>query len=101
MENSQQLPDFFRPIMWSYDLSRVSPEKNITEIITNTLNVGMWEHLKWVVDFYGKERVQSTIINIPETALRPGAIALAKALFNIETLTYASRSDKIRQSATI
>lgn len=91
-----KLPNYFRPLFWSYNFSLISPQKNKQRIIINTINYGRWKHWKWIIEKYGKEGVKTFVENTPETEFRPRALKLITLLLGIKKLKYASRSDYIR-----
>ncbi len=96
---SSKLPEFFGPVLWSYKLQNISPEKDKKEIIINTLNYGKWPHLQWIVNYYGKEGIQEVVRNIPKSEIRSSALALAQSLLGAGDPQYVSRGDKIRKQA--
>jgi len=95
-KRKDRLPDFFQEVMWSYDVQKISINSAKKEILVNTLNYGQWHHLEWLVRRWGKKEIVEILKEIPESELRPPALALAKVLFKIHKLPYALRSDKIR-----
>lgn len=88
----QNLPSFFKPLLWSYNFSRIDPENNKKLIIIQTINYGNLEHWRWINKFYGRKVVRDLLQNITSTELRPQALRLAGLLFNIERFNYAPRS---------
>ncbi len=92
----KNLPKFFKSILWSYDFSLVDPQKNKKRIIINSINYGEWKHLKWIIDYYGKDQVKKIIKNTPKTEFLKSPLALITLLLNIKSLKYASRSDYIK-----
>ena len=96
MNKKTNLPDFFKPLFWSYKFSKLDTEKDIKRIVINSVNYGNWEHWQWLAVFYGKERLKQVIVNIPESEFRIRALHLFSLIFGIKKLKYAFRSDKIR-----
>lgn len=90
----QSLPDFFKPLMWSYDFSKIDLDKNKKTIIVNTINYGDLKHWKWITNYYGIKEIQNTLVQIPATELRSRALKLASLLFSIKNFNYAPRSIK-------
>lgn len=88
------LPDFFRPIMWSYDFSKISASKDKKVIIINTINYGDLRHWKWIKENYGLEPIKEILSKVNATELRLPAIKLAQLLFSIKEFNYASRGAK-------
>jgi hypothetical protein len=85
------LPEFFRPILWSYNFDKLDPKKNASTIILQAINYGTLAHWKWIRHFYGEEKIREIVSKMPATAIRPQALRLATLLFNVTTSTHASR----------
>lgn len=86
----QGLPDFFRPLFWSYKFESLDLEKNKKTIIVNTINYGDLRHWRWIVNHYGKESVKKILETIPATELKKRTARLAEILFDVR-LNYAPR----------
>ncbi len=99
-QKEKRLPEFFRPLMWSYKFSDVNLEKDQRDIIVNSVNYGDLEHWQWLVKTYGKEPLKKRLANIPFSEFRPGAVKLISLLLNLKKLNYALRSDYIRNKKT-
>ena len=95
------LPPFFKPILWSYDVSRLDPKLNRRTIIIQTINYGSWKHWRWLVGSYGEAGIRSSLENIPESEFRPSALKLALLLFGPVKMNYASRGSYIRNQKTL
>jgi len=85
------LPKSFKPLLWSYDFSRVDPIKDNQTIIVNTINYGDLEDWKLLICLYGRKEIIKTLTDIPATALRLRARRLVSFLFNIKDFNYALR----------
>ena len=96
-----RLPEFFRSILWSYDFSRINPQRDIRVVVVQTINYGTWEHWRWSLKNYGKQRVKKLVENIPASEFRPEALALATAILGIKSMKYASRSAYIRAQKSL
>jgi hypothetical protein len=94
------LPQMFKPLLWSYKFEEVSPKNNKRTIIVNSINYGDLPHWKWLFKYYGKGNLRQTILNIPFSEFRPGAIKLMGLFLNLSKLKYASRSDYIKGNAS-
>ena len=57
------IPDFVKPFLWSYDLSKIDLQKNKKRIITNVLNLGSKEATDWLFSTYNKNDIADTIEN--------------------------------------
>lgn len=89
---NEKLPDYFKPILWSYDLDRLNPEKNKKTVIVNVINYGNLKHWRWLKENYGKKAVREVLKKTRASEIRPGALRLASIIFNINRFNYASRS---------
>ena len=64
MENLT-LPETFRPLLWSYDFSRIDPLRHKKTIIVQALNYGTLAQWRWLVESYGREGIRDTVAHIP------------------------------------
>ncbi len=87
---NQKLPEFFRPLFWSYNFDSLDLEEDKKTITANTINYGDLKHWRWIVNYYGKEGVRKTLETIPATELKKRASRLAEILFDAK-LNYAPR----------
>lgn len=94
-------PSFFRQIFWWGDVSKLNPDKDKQTIAVQIINYGMWKHWQWMINRYGKARLKKIIEETPASEFRPAALALARALFNVKKMRYASRSAYIQSQKTL
>ncbi len=93
----QKLPEGFKPLMWSYDFSKIDPDKDKETIIINTVNYGFWEQWKWLADYYGINRLKNIITEIPESEFRNDrALRLISLILGIKKMKYENRGIKIQ-----
>lgn len=85
------LPDFFKPILWSYDFGAVDAERDKKTIIINAINYGDLKHWRWIISSYGKEEVKNILTSIPATEMRERVRPLVALVFDINDFNYASR----------
>jgi len=57
------LPKAIKSILWSYDLRDVSLERDKEIIITQVLNYGTREDIKWLLKTYGEEEIKKVVAN--------------------------------------
>jgi hypothetical protein len=86
-----RLPESFRPILWSYDFSRLDPLKNQKTIIVQAVNYGTLAHWRWLRESYGADAVRQVLSTVPVTEIRPRARRLASLMFGIDRFNYAPR----------
>jgi len=90
----RHLPDFFKPLFWSYDFDSLDLEKHKKNIILNVINYGDLEHWRWISNYYGKDNIRQILAEIPATELRPQVRKLTAIVFNITEFNYAPRGVK-------
>ena len=89
-ETSTKLPEFFKPLFWSYNFEGIDPEKQKKLVIINSINYGNLKHWGWIKNYYGEETIRQILGSIPITELKPRAGKLAEIIFNFHP-NYASR----------
>ena len=94
----QKLPEDFKPLMWSYDFSKVDPDKDKETIIINTINYGFWKQWKWLFNYYGRKKLRKTILNLAASEFYKEPFKIMALLLNIQKMKYATRGDKIREA---
>lgn len=90
VKNNSKLPEFFRPLFWSYDFDSLDLEKNSKTIVLNAINYGDLKHWRWLKDYYGKSAIVWILENISATELKQRTGRLVEILFNIK-LNHAPR----------
>lgn len=93
-QKNRILPDFFRPILWSYDFSAIKPEKDKKTIIVNAINYGDLVHWRWINKYYSREIIKKILEQIPVSEIRPRVLRLATLIFSLDNLNYAPRGVK-------
>lgn len=82
-QSSKSLPEFFRPLFWSYDFGKLDVEGDKPRIVINTINYGKWLHWQWLAKTYGREEVRRVIEDTPASEFRERALHLAALLLGI------------------
>ena len=85
------LPETFRPLLWSYDFSRIDPLKHKKTIIVQALNYGTLTHWRWLVQSYGREGVRDVLTHVPASEIKPRSLRLASLVLGVERFNYAPR----------
>ena len=57
----KNFPQFLRPFLWSYDLSRLDAEKHKNIIIKNILDFGTVQATNWLKENYSKSEIEEAI----------------------------------------
>lgn len=89
-KNNPKLPEFFRPLFWSYDFDSLDLVNNQKTIILNTINYGNLKHWRWLKNYYGKSVISQVLEGVSATELKRRAGKLAELLFKVK-LNYAPR----------
>jgi hypothetical protein len=87
-----QLPETFRPILWSYDFERIDPVKHRKTIVIQAINYGTLDHWRWISQHYGGDAVRQVLSRAPATEIKPRARRLAALIFGVDHFNYAPRS---------
>ena len=87
------LPLFFKPILWSYDFENLDLKKNKKVIVINAINYGDLKHWRWVAGYYGKQEIKKILAQVPFTEIRPRVVPLVSILFSINKFNYAVRGN--------
>jgi hypothetical protein len=90
--NKNSLPEFFRPILWSYDFERLDIDRDCSVVVLQAINYGDFKHWIWLKQYFGIERLRQILQSLPTTAFRKPALNLASVVFNLKQPTYAPRS---------
>jgi hypothetical protein len=95
-KNQSKLPQSFKPLFWSYDFSKINPQKEKETVVIQTINYGDLDHWKWLNKYYGKNTITKILLKIPATSIKPRTRNLISLIFDInkERFNYASRSAK-------
>ncbi len=91
--NKNNLPLFFKSVLWSYNFNLIDIEKDKKTIIVNAINYGDLEHWRWIIRCYGKEEIKKILMKIPLTELRPRVVPLVSIIFSINKFNYALRGN--------
>ena len=89
-----QIPSFFGPILWSYDMTKLDAEKDKRLLITQAVNYGDLKHWRWLSDTYGKHEVREVLATLPASEIRPRVQRLASLLFGLTRFNHAPRSSR-------
>ena len=85
------LPETFRPILWSYDFSRIDPLRHKKTIIVQAINYGTLAHWRWLVESYGRDGIRDTLAHVPASEIKPRSRRLASILLGVEQFNDAPR----------
>ena len=64
MENKKgKIPGYVRPVLWSYRIDDLDLTEDKGEIITNVLNYGDWNMVRWLFKIYGAPGIKNIILH--------------------------------------
>ena len=82
-------PKIFRPILWWQRWDTLDTWEDRRDIIMSALTNGRLEHVRWIIQAYGKEEIKRVLSECLETEFHHGARNLARVLFSISHFRHA------------
>jgi len=79
----RQPPEMFRPLLWGLKWSAIDIWEDREDIILAALNHGELEHLRWIIETYGKNEIRRALVKRLETEIYPESRNLARVLFSV------------------
>lgn len=58
-----KIPKKMKWLFWSYDINSLDLKKDKDYIITQTLNYGTWEDVKWLFKVYSRKEIMRIVKN--------------------------------------
>ena len=95
-----RLPEFFKPLFWSYKFSLLDPYRHKRVIVVNVLNYGDLNQWQWLIKTYGKSELKNFIESLPASEFRKPVRKLLFLLLGTR-FKYVFRGDKIRAERNI
>jgi len=80
MRNMPSIPASFRPLLWSLRWESLDGWEDREDIILAAFNEGHLEHIRWVIQAYGRDEIRKVLSRRLETELHPESRNLAKIL---------------------
>lgn len=90
-DKKSNIPDYFAPILWSFEISKIDPRRNKKTVIIQAINYGDLKHWRWIAQYYGMAEVRRILTTIPVTEIRPRVRRLAALIFHIKNFHHALR----------
>lgn len=59
--NTEKIPQFVTPFLWSYDISALDLERDKKRIVINVLNFGTKEATDWLFSVYSKDEIRKIV----------------------------------------
>jgi hypothetical protein len=82
--SKEKLPEIFKPILWSFEWKNLDIWKDKEDIILAALNYGELEHLRWIIETYGKDEIKKVLSRRLKTEVYPESRNLARVLFGVQ-----------------
>lgn len=57
----KQIPSFLQSVLWSYPIDALDLKQDKEYIITQILNYGDWQTVKWLRNIYGDKAIKAVI----------------------------------------
>ena len=84
MRSNKRIPPSLSSVLWSYNLEKLDLEKHKRLIITQVLNYGTWEEVKWLFSVYGEGEIRETLLNPIRGSWWPKVLNFWLTLLEIE-----------------
>jgi len=78
-----KIPPRMKWLFWSYDIKSLDPKKDKDYIITQTLNYGTWEDLRWLFRTYSEKEIKEVVKHPRRGVWFEKVLNLWSILFNI------------------
>jgi hypothetical protein len=82
--NTNMIPVYVKPFLWSYDTKRIDIGKDKRTIILNVLNLGTKKSIDWLLNNYTKEEIRQVIKNTYKSEWDNKSINLWSMVFNVK-----------------
>ena len=86
-----QLPQSVKATLWSYDATQIDLQKNKKIIISQVLNFGSLEAVRWLFANYSSDDIKEVTINIPLGAWDKKSLNLWSLYFNLNKGQFQNR----------
>ncbi len=63
MRKNSQIPTFIKWVFWSYDVERLNIKRDKELIITQVLNYGDWNSVRWLLKTYSEDVIKNVLIH--------------------------------------
>ena len=95
----KKIPKRMKWLFWSYDIESLDLKRDKEYIITQVLNYGTWEDLKWLFRIYSKEEIKKVVQNPSRGLWFKNVLNFWLKIFNVkikkENFEKASKIKKI------
>lgn len=74
------IPDSFRPLLWSLRWETLDAWEDRADIIIAAFNEGRLEHIRWIIQTYGKEEIRNVLSHRLDTEFHKESRNLAQII---------------------
>lgn len=83
MRESKKIPSKLQAVLWSYNIEKMDLKEDKKVIITQVLNYGDWEDLKWLFKVYSEKEIKEVVKNPRRGVWFEKVLNFWTTLFNI------------------
>lgn len=84
MKHDMKIPKFLQSVLWSYELDQLDLEEDKNIIITQILNCGDWQDLKWLLSVYSENDIREVVANPRRGTWFPKALNFWLTMFDLK-----------------
>ncbi|HAJ44833.1 MAG: hypothetical protein UV53_C0015G0013 [Candidatus Azambacteria bacterium GW2011_GWE1_42_9] len=93
MTKNKKIPQKMRWLFWSYDIKTINFDRDKDYVISQVLNYGTWDDIKWLKEIYSDEEIKEIVKN-------PGRGVWFEKVLNFWTTIFNIRLKKdVREKA--
>lgn len=64
-KSSSKFPEAVQACLWSYNIDKIDLRRDRREIITQVLNYGTWDAVKWLHEQYSDDEFREVLLHPP------------------------------------
>jgi hypothetical protein len=91
MKPTSDIPDCVQAVLWSYDPNRIDLEQHKSIIVSQVLNFGTEEAIKWLFARYGRDEVTRIAGDIPLGQWDKKSLSLWSLVLGIQPISKAQK----------
>ena len=78
------IPAFLQSSLWSYDFKKMDPKRDRRTVITQVLNYGTTDQVKWLLRTYSDQEIK-TVVREPQRGIwHPESLNFWTKIFNLK-----------------
>lgn len=83
-EKMSGIPNFLQSSLWSYDVKKLNSQRNKNLIITQVLNYGTTDQVKWILHTYPDQEIKEVVKNPSRGIWWPEALNFWTKIFKLK-----------------